>query len=51
LVNLGTVLAKLGRTDEALARYNEALRADPNNPDAHFNLGVTLAGRDELDAA
>ena len=51
LVNLGTVLAKLGRTDEALARYNEALRVDPSNPDAHFNLGVTLAGQDKLDAA
>ena len=50
LINLGTILAKLGQTDDALARYSEALRVDPNNADAHFSLGVTLAGRGELDA-
>lgn len=50
LINLGTILAKLGQTDDALARYSEALRVDPDNADAHFSLGVTLAGRGEVDA-
>jgi Flp pilus assembly protein TadD len=51
LVNLGTVLAKRGQTDEALALYRQALQLDPDNSDAQFNLGLTLAGRNELDEA
>ncbi len=51
LVNLGTVLVRDGRVDEALARYNEAIQLDPGNSDAQFNLGLTLAGRNDLDGA
>jgi len=51
LVNLGTVLARRGQSDEALALYRQALQLDPANSDAQFNLGVTLAGRNELDEA
>ena len=47
VVNLGTVHAKLARTDEAITRCEGALRVDPHNPDEKFHLGVTLANRNE----
>jgi tetratricopeptide (TPR) repeat protein len=46
-INLGSVLAALGRTDEAIAHGTEAVRLKPNSPTAHNNLGTALgeAGR------
>jgi len=38
-IALGLKLARLGKWNEAVAAYQEALRIDPNNPDAFFNLG------------
>jgi Flp pilus assembly protein TadD len=38
-VALGLKLARLGKWDEAVAAYQEALRIDPNNRDAFSNLG------------
>jgi tetratricopeptide (TPR) repeat protein len=38
-VALGLKLARLGKWNEAVAAYQEALRVDPNNADALFNLG------------
>ena len=40
--HLGFALAKLGRTDLALAAYREAIRLDPNVADVHLNLGNVL---------
>jgi tetratricopeptide (TPR) repeat protein len=40
--NLGLDLAGSGRTSEAIASYNEALRIDPNYSLAHNNMGVIL---------
>lgn len=37
--NLGTLLGKSGRDDEAAQCFREALVAIPGYPDAHFNLG------------
>jgi len=37
LYNLGTVLARLGRLDEALHAFERALRIDPVNVDAAYN--------------
>ena len=37
--NLGVLLARVGRADEAAACYLQALAASPGHPDAHFNLG------------
>ncbi len=41
--NYGNMLAKDPRTlDEAIARFNEALRLQPGYADAHYNLGLAL---------
>jgi tetratricopeptide (TPR) repeat protein len=39
LTDLGVTLQKLGRTDDAITRYNEALGADPTYGKAWSNLG------------
>jgi tetratricopeptide (TPR) repeat protein len=39
LCNLGVLLVRSGRVDEAAECYNLALAASPGHPDAHFNLG------------
>jgi protein O-mannosyl-transferase len=41
--NLGVLLGKIGRNDEAMAHYLKALELNPNNADAHNNLGLLLA--------
>ena len=38
-VALGLKLARLGKWDQAIAAYQEALRLDPKNPEALRNLG------------
>jgi protein O-mannosyl-transferase len=41
--NLGFVLSKMpGRSDEAIARYEEALRLKPDFVEAHYNLAYAL---------
>ena len=37
-INLGVTLARLGRLNEAEAQYREALRLEPENADALYNL-------------
>jgi tetratricopeptide (TPR) repeat protein len=41
--NLGNVLDAEGRTAEAVAQFEEALRIDPSFAEAHSNLGNALA--------
>jgi tetratricopeptide (TPR) repeat protein len=45
--NLGIFLANTGRTSEAIAQYEAALRLEPDYVEAHINLGNALgrAGR------
>jgi len=38
-VNLGNALLTRGRVSEAVARYEEALRVEPDSPEAHNSLG------------
>lgn len=40
--NLGAALANLGRPQEAVVHYREALRLRPTSAEAHNNLGNTL---------
>lgn len=41
--NLGNVLARQGKTKEAIGHYARALQISPNFPNAHNNLGKALA--------
>ncbi len=48
---LGVVLGKLGRHQEALEAFDQGLRLDPNNHLIHYNLGLHLAAGGQLKAA
>ncbi|MGO9108148.1 MAG: tetratricopeptide repeat protein [Thermoguttaceae bacterium] len=49
--NLGLALAGRGRFDEAITRYQKALKIKPDFAEAHNNLGLALAGRGQIDEA
>ncbi len=42
---LGRALSEAGRAEEAMARYDEALRLDPQTPDVRVDLAVLLMDR------
>ena len=47
LVNIGVLLARAGRNDEAATALQQAIRLDPTMPAAHLNLaGLCLQGGD-----
>lgn len=48
---VGAVLADLGRSEEAISAYGEAIRLAPENPDAHAARGILQKDAGELDAA
>jgi tetratricopeptide (TPR) repeat protein len=48
---LGVVLTRLGRMDEAMDAFEAALRLDPALPTAHNNLGFLLFQRGRREAA
>jgi Flp pilus assembly protein TadD len=45
LVDLGVLAALGGRTDDAIRHFTEALRLQPDLPDARHNLDALMAGR------
>jgi protein O-mannosyl-transferase len=47
--NLGVALEELGRSEEAVVRYREALRIDPDFAEAWYDLGISTenAGREQ----
>ena len=49
--NLGLVLARQGRLEEATTHYYEALRIKPDFAEAHNNLGLRLAKQGRLEEA
>ena len=50
-INLGNALTELGRSDEALSAYREAIRRSPVLPEAHNNLGVALGEAGDAEGA
>ena len=48
---MGNTLKELGRLDEALASYNQAIALKPDYAEAHSNLGNTLKELGRLDEA
>jgi hypothetical protein len=49
--NLGITLKELGRLDEALASYTQAIALKPDLAEAHNNLGITLQELGRLEEA
>jgi Flp pilus assembly protein TadD len=49
--NLGVVLARQGRIEEAMAQYAEALRLNPDHAKVHNNLGAVLIKQGKLGEA
>jgi protein O-mannosyl-transferase len=49
--NLGVVLVQAGRVDEGIARFQEALRIQPDYADVRIDLANALKARGALDAA
>jgi tetratricopeptide (TPR) repeat protein len=49
LNNLGLTLERLGRIDEAIARFEGALQADPQNFSYHFNIAHASSQRSDWD--
>lgn len=50
-INLGAALVQTGDPKGAAANFEEALRIDPQNTNAHYNLAVLLANDNQHDAA
>ena len=48
LCNMGVVLSRRGRLDEAIEYWTRAVACDPNNIDARINLADGLTERDRL---
>jgi tetratricopeptide (TPR) repeat protein len=46
MANLGTLYMRLGRTDEAVELFHNAVKAAPGSQQALFNLGTALATQD-----
>ena len=49
--NLGNVLLQEGRTDEAIALFQQALQIKPDYADAYYNLGNALLHETKVDDA
>lgn len=49
--NLGNMLAKLDKIDEAIGCYRETLRLQPDHADAHNNLALIFKDRGQTDIA
>jgi tetratricopeptide (TPR) repeat protein len=49
--NLGLALVDLGKVQEGIAQYEQALRLKPDSAEAHYNFGVALMGQGRLQEA
>jgi len=46
---LGVTWATLGRLDQAIVHFQQAIDAKPDYPEAHFNLGIALGQLGKID--
>ena len=51
LCNHGVVLAVQGKLEEAIASFRQAINIKPDHAEAHYNLGISLAGQGKLEAS
>ena len=51
LTNLGLTYTRLGRSDEAIHAFRNALLINPQLKEAHLNLGLTLLGQKRFEEA
>jgi tetratricopeptide (TPR) repeat protein len=49
--NQGIILWNQGKIPEAKAKFEEALKADPNHPESHFQLGMALLNEGKMTEA
>jgi tetratricopeptide (TPR) repeat protein len=49
--NEGVAASAAGNFDEAIAKFNEALKTNPQCADCYYNIGVAAAGKKDLDKA
>jgi len=47
--NMGANLVNGGQTDQAVDFFQKAIQADPNYADAHYQLGICLMGKAQVD--
>ncbi len=48
--NLGALLVNAGQNEPAGIAFKKAIEADPNYADAHYQLGIYLTGKAQVDA-
>ena len=49
--NEGVAASSAGNFDEAIAKFNEALKTNPQCSDCYYNIGVAQAGKKDIDKA
>jgi len=49
--NEGVAASAAGNFDDAIAKFNEALKTNPQCSDCYYNIGVASAGKKDLDKA
>lgn len=49
--NLGALLVNAGQNDAAGEAFKKSVAADPNYADAHYQLGIYMTGKAQVDAA
>jgi tetratricopeptide (TPR) repeat protein len=50
-INLGDLLTRIGRYDQAIDSFEEAIRIQPNRPQPHIGIGLAQEGKGRLYAA
>ena len=51
LYNQGVIAWNAGKIDDAQAKFEEALKVNPDHPDSHYQLGMALLNKGKLPAA